>query len=590
MAITDGSLTLPATACGGAAEISWASSDADVIDNSGKVTLPGADEPIADVTLTATVTMQGKTAEIIFHCSVFTKLDVDTADLQAVISAVEIMVAGLEEKDYTATSWQALQQSLDAAKQQFRKPTSETDVDAAAADLQAKKDALVRLGDKGALTALINAVKSLKQADYTAASWTALQTALAEAEEIVKSSDASQPDVDAVKSKLESKKNALVKLGDKKDLNETIAAAETLNEDDYLSDTWTLLQEALAAAKRTAADTEATEEDVRTAETLLQEAVDALEKITYTVTFEPDNDTETIIRTVGRGEMAEAPPMPEKDGYTFEGWFAEDEDTAFDFENTPITADLTLTAKWKETQGGGDDPGDNPGGDNQEGDAPGNNPGGDDPGDNPGGNDPGNNPGGNNPGNNPGGDNPGENNTGGNNEPVPVSVSSAVIKLSKTTLTYNGKAQKPAVTVICNGITLSLGSDYDVAYSNNKKVGLGTVKITGKGNYCNQKTVTFTIMPQNNKISKITNKSGRKLFVKLSKSTKKTGAKGYEISYSLKKNFKGARKVKTTKTSYTLKKLKQGKTYYVRVRSFAKIGTKTKYGAYSKAVKKKISR
>ena len=191
-------------------------------------------------------------------------------------------MAGLEEKDYTATSWQALQQSLDAAKQQFRKPTSETDVDAAAADLQAKKDALVRLGDKGALTALINAVKSLKQADYTAASWTALQTALAEAEEIVKSSDASQPDVDAVKSKLESKKNALVKLGDKKDLNEAIAAAETLNEDDYLSDTWTLLQEALAAAKRTAADTEATEEDVRTAETLLQEAVDALEKITYT--------------------------------------------------------------------------------------------------------------------------------------------------------------------------------------------------------------------------------------------------------------------------------------------------------------------
>lgn len=57
--------------------------------------------------------------------------------------------------------------------------------------MQAKKDALVRLGDKGALTALINAVKSLKQADYTAASWTALQTALAEAEEIVKSSDAS---------------------------------------------------------------------------------------------------------------------------------------------------------------------------------------------------------------------------------------------------------------------------------------------------------------------------------------------------------------------------------------------------------------
>ena len=538
MSITDGALTLPTTACGGAATIAWASSDTDVIDNSGNVTLPGADEPIADVTLTATVTMQGKTSEVVFHCSVFTKLDVDTADLQAVISSVEITVAGLKEEDYTTSSWQALQQSLDTAKQQLRKPTSEEDVNAAAADVQAKKNALVRRGDKT-------------------------------------------------------------------NLNVAIAAAEELNEDDYLPDTWTLLQEALAEVKRTAADTEATEEDVRTAEALLQEAVDALEKITYTVTFEPDNDTDAIIITVDKGEMAEMPQMPEKDGYIFEGWFAEGEEAAFDFENTPITADLTLTAKWKETQGGGDNPGDDNPGDNPGGDNPGDNPGGDNPGDNPGGDNPGgdnpggDNPGGDNPGDNPGGDNPGGDdpgdnpggsNPGGDNKPAPVSVSGAVIKLPKETLTYNGKAQKPAVMVTCNGITLSLGSDYDVAYSNNIKAGLGTVKIAGKGNYYGQKTVTFTIMPQNNKVSKLTNKAGRKLLVKLSKPIKKTGAKGYEISYSLKKNFKGARKVKTTKTSYTLKNLKQGKTYYVRVRSFAKIGKKIKYGAYSKAVKKKITK
>ena len=495
MTITDGSLTLPTTACGGAATISWASSDTGVIDNSGKVTLPGPEEPIADVTLTATVTMQGKTSEVVFHCSVFTRPEVDTADLQAVISSVEITVAGLKEEDYTATSWQALQRSLDAAKQQLRKPTSEADVNAAATDLQAKKNALVRRGDKGALTALINTVKSLKQADYTAASWTALQTALAAAEEIAGNIDVSQTEVDAAKDNLESRKAALVKLGDKTDLNAAIAAAEELNEDDYLSDTWTLLQEALATAKRTAADTEATEEDVRTAETLLQEAVDALGKITYTVTFEPDNDTETIIVTVGKGDMAETPPMPEKDGYTFEGWFAEDEDTAFDFENTPITADLTLTAKWKETQGGGDDNqgGNTPGGDDNQG---GNTPGGDDnqggntPGgdDNQGGNTPGgddnqggNTPGGNTPGGEtPGGNNPEEGNPDGDKKPDPVSISSAAISLSKATLTYNGKEQKPAVTVTCNGTTLSLGSDYEVAYSNNKKVGLGTVKITGK--------------------------------------------------------------------------------------------------------------
>ena len=112
----------------------------------------------------------------------------------------------------------------------------------------------------------------------------------------------------------------------------------------------------------------------------------------------------------------------------------------------------------------------------------------------------------------------------------------------------------------------------------------------GKGRYNGSKTVKFTIMPKKNKIVKLTAKKGRKLLVKLSLSTKKSGAKGYEISYSTKKSFKGAKKVKTSKTSYTLKKLKKGKTYYVRVRSYAKIGKKVKYGAYSKAMKKKVTK
>ena len=128
-----------------------------------------------------------------------------------------------------------------------------------------------------------------------------------------------------------------------------------------------------------------------------------------------------------------------------------------------------------------------------------------------------------------------------------------------------------------------------VSYGSNKKAGQGTVKIIGKGSYNGQKILTFTIMPQTNKISRLTSKAGNKLVVKLSKSIKKTGAKGYEISYSTKKNFKGAKKVKTTKTSYTLKKLKKGKTYYVRVRSYAKVGKKIKYSKYSKYVKKKVT-
>ena len=171
LSITDGALTLPTTACGGAATISWESSNPNVIDNSGKVTLPGASEPIADVRLKATVTLHGKTTEVIFHCAVYTKLNVDTTDLQAVVSSVEAIIAGGKEADYTVSSWQALQQSLAAAKQQITRPSSEAEVQAASADLQAKKNALAKLGNKKSLNDLIQTVKSLRQAEYTTASW-----------------------------------------------------------------------------------------------------------------------------------------------------------------------------------------------------------------------------------------------------------------------------------------------------------------------------------------------------------------------------------------------------------------------------------
>ncbi len=658
LTITDGSVTLPSTACGGAATITWVSDKPEVIDNSGKVTLPAADQPVADVTLTATVTLNGQTAEVIFHCSVFTKLEVDTADLQAVISSAETITAGTAEADYTSSSWQAFQQALEAARQQLKKPTGEADVDAAATNLQAKKNALERLGDKASLNALIGSVKSLKQAEYTTASWAALQTSLANAEAAAGSNDVSQAEVDAARDALAARKDALVKRGDKTALNAAIQAAQELAEEDYTAETWALLQEALNGVRQAAADEDATEAEVADAEKMLQEAVGALEKLTFTVTLNPQNGSDVITLTVKKGEKAKAPQSPQKEGYDFEGWFANGQDMAFDFASTPITADITLTAKWKESQTGSD-PGDNPGGDNPGGDNPGgdnpgdDNPGGDNPGDNPGGDNPGDdnpggdnpggdnpgddNPGGDNPGDNPGGDNPGDNpggdnpggdnpgdnpggdnpgddnpgeedpgddNPGGDNPgddnpgeedpgeegPGSVSISPAKLKLAKSTLSYNGKAQKPKVTVTYKGKKLKAGKDYTVSYSGNKKVGQGTVKVTGKGGFKGSKSARFTIMPQVNKISKLINQPGRKLLVKLGKTVKKTGAKGFEITYSPKKSFKGAKKVKTAKTSYTLKNLKKGKTYYVKVRSYAKIGKKLKYGAYSKLMWKKITK
>ena len=69
----------------------------------------------------------------------------------------------------------------------------------------------------------------------------------------------------------------------------------------------------------------------------------------YTVTFDVDGDTTKIpAKTVAYGKTAEAPTtVPTKAGYGFDGWCADaSATTAFDFENTAIEADITLSARW----------------------------------------------------------------------------------------------------------------------------------------------------------------------------------------------------------------------------------------------------
>ena len=58
---------------------------------------------------------------------------------------------------------------------------------------------------------------------------------------------------------------------------------------------------------------------------------------------------------------------------------------------------------------------------------------------------------------------------------------------------YNGLAQTPEIVVRDGSTILTSGTDYDVVYSNNIKVGTAIVTITGKGNYTGKKTESFTI-------------------------------------------------------------------------------------------------
>ena len=64
-----------------------------------------------------------------------------------------------------------------------------------------------------------------------------------------------------------------------------------------------------------------------------------------------------------------------------------------------------------------------------------------------------------------------------------------------TDQTYTGNAIKPAITVTDSEKTLT-ADDYTVTYESNTNAGTATVKITGKGNYTDEVSKTFTINPK----------------------------------------------------------------------------------------------
>ena len=89
---------------------------------------------------------------------------------------------------------------------------------------------------------------------------------------------------------------------------------------------------------------------------------------------------------------------------------------------------------------------------------------------------------------------------------------------------------------------------------------------------------------------KIANQKGRKLSVTWKKQKK---ISGYQIQYSTGKTFaKGTKMTSIVKSSdkAVIKKLKKGKTYYVRIRSYQKSGSKKTYSAWSSYTKVKIKK
>lgn len=159
--------------------------------------------------------------------------------------------------------------------------------------------------------------------------------------------------------------------------------------------------------------------------------------------------------------------------------------------------------------------------------------------------------------------------------------------LSKTSFVYNGKVQKPTVTVLDENAHVIDPGSYDVTYSKGcKNVGKYTVTIKMKQSGATKK-LTYTILPAATKITKLTGQS-KAFSVQVKKQATQTD--GYQIQYATTKNFqKGTTKSVLIPTPDTctkkIAKLESKKTYYVRVRTYKTViigGKETKlYSAWS---------
>ncbi|MCR5283706.1 MAG: fibronectin type III domain-containing protein [Lachnospiraceae bacterium] len=110
------------------------------------------------------------------------------------------------------------------------------------------------------------------------------------------------------------------------------------------------------------------------------------------------------------------------------------------------------------------------------------------------------------------------------------------------------------------------------------------------GNGDQTDTTTGDLVPAKVSLQKSSVKSTKAGVMSITwKAVKK--ASGYQIQYALDKKFKKSKKSKnSTKTKLSVKKLKKGKTYFVRIRAYTKGKNGKQYGAWSTIKKVKIKK
>lgn len=146
----------------------------------------------------------------------------------------------------------------------------------------------------------------------------------------------------------------------------------------------------------------------------------------------------------------------------------------------------------------------------------------------------------------------------------------STVTLSQSNYTYNGKAQKPSVTVKnSKGTTLKNGTDYTISYASGRtKIGKYKVTVTFKGNYSGSKDLYFEIGPKNPSSVKTVLYGYDDVKVSWSKVS---GASGYKVYYKKSNDASWTLLKTTTSTSYKKANLSDGVKYDFKVVAYKNV-------------------
>ena len=336
-------------------------------------------------------------------------------------------------ENYTRNSWETFLTVLADAKTVAEK------ADATQAQINTAKNKLEQayqdLVNIAALKELILQCKDAQQDGYTEESWNVFAQALEDAETIAAKEDATQDEIDDTEYALETayKSLQLKVTTDFSTLNKQIEACENLNQDAYTEESWRAFSEALAFAKETAANTNATQEEVDMACERLKAAFDGLK-----VKQDPSEpvtgpDTAELRKLIAAYENLNRDDYTEATWNVFADALAKARETAdktgasqseIDSARNALQAAFDGLVKY---------------------------------------------------------------------EP-PVIEKDGLWAEDIEDIVYTGKALRPDVKVYDGDTLLTQNKDYTLTYRNNTNAGTATIVIKGKGNYADSVEKTFNIL------------------------------------------------------------------------------------------------